>query len=86
MIEEEKKEVRENYEAFSKMKFNLAESRKFAILKNKEVIEIFDTKSDAEKTASILYKDNIFSIQQIDPQRFDLGYAGYALHTNTNSK
>lgn len=52
---------------------------KYALMKEKKVVEYYDTKDDARKTGNIMFKDGVFSIQKIEKQNIDLGYFSHAI-------
>lgn len=69
-------EVDRNYEAFQAMLPELVKihPKRFALLRNKELIACFDTARDAIEAGRVLFDDGIFSIQEISAQPIDLGY------------
>ena len=70
-----KQEVKRNYEAFCEMTFPEHLSGKYAVLRDKEVVKILDTRYDAGVLANTLFEDGIYSIQQINaPIRYFPGY------------
>lgn len=74
-------EVDQNYEAFKKMLPELLEDRrgKYALLRNEELIDVFDSAGDALKYAEATYSDGRFSIQKITADVVDLGYYSRAV-------
>ena len=77
------KEVDDNFDYFNDNLYSILKeypNKKYALLKNKEVIECFDSLEDTESTANLLFKeDPIYSIQEINPIPLNLGYQSYAL-------
>ena len=79
--ERQQREVDQNYEAFRKMLPYLLKQhpRKYALMRDKKVIGVFETSNDSYEAARLLYEDGIFSVQKIDDRPIDLGWMGYAL-------
>ncbi len=82
-IEKQKKQVEDNFQYFED---NIVEIKKnhpdkaYALLKDKKIIDCFDTLDDTEKFAKHLFKeDRFFSIQKLNVTKIDLGYQSYAL-------
>jgi hypothetical protein len=77
----ESPEVRRNYEAFmQKLPELLPIYRgKFALMRDAEVVEFFDTPGDAYRAGQKLYQDQRFSIQQVIDSAVDLGFFSHAL-------
>lgn len=73
------REISTNYEAFQKMSFQEHETGYYALLRHGELIETLADKMDAHKLARRVFKDKIYSIQEIHPKKADLGYMSYAL-------
>ncbi len=73
-------QVDKNYEAFQKALPTLqAHAGKYALLRDEEIIAIYDTLSDAVATAEKFYPDGLYSIQKITADPVDLGYFSHAL-------
>lgn len=72
-------EVEENYQEFLKMTFHKEDSGKWALLRRGKVADTLEAKTDADKLGSALYKDGLYSLQQIDSKKIDMGYATYCL-------
>ena len=68
MQERRQRQVDGNYEAFKKLlpELLLLKAGKSALLRNGELIEVFDNMADAERTGRLLYNDGLFSVQLID--------------------
>ncbi len=81
-IKKLKEEIQKNYKAFSEKKFPKSDTGKFVVLKDTEIIAKKNTKEEAMQFAEKTIKDKIYSIQQINPQKVDLGFASYALRTS----
>ncbi len=73
--------VDENYEAFKAMLPELAKSHpgKYALMREREVVEFFDTARDALVYAQKEYPDGLYSIQQVTETIADLGYFSHAM-------
>ena len=76
-----KEEIKKNFQFFSKQTFNIDDFGKFAIIHNAKIICILDTRRDALKMAHDKYKDEIYSIQQINPEKKEFGFLSHALRT-----
>lgn len=65
--DEHQKQVDDNYDAFQKRLPDLLSDYrgKFALMHNGEIVELFDTHRDAYMTGLLLYKDYMFSLQEI---------------------
>ena len=77
-----KAEIQKNYEVFSREKFSEDDTGKFVVLKDAKIIVTMDTIEDAVKFSEKTFKDELYSIQEINPQKLDLGLISYALRTN----
>ncbi len=75
-------QVEKNYEAFlGKLPSLLKEQpEKFALMRDGEIVEFFDTARDADAAGRKIFSDNIFSIQQVIDMPVDLGFFSYAMH------
>ena len=77
-------ELSQNYEAFmEKLQDNpnmLATHKdKYALMRHKEIIKIYDTIQEAIIAAETKYKDGLFSIQKITNTKISLGYHSRAM-------
>ncbi|MBX6420560.1 MAG: hypothetical protein IRZ06_06090 [Nevskia sp.] len=74
--------VRANYEAFKKKLPELLAKYpgKFALMRDENIVEIFDTAADAAKAGKALYADGRYSIQEITGTPVNLGFFSYAVH------
>ena len=81
-MSDRQRQVDENYEAFKKLLPDLLLSKagKSALLRDGELIEVFDSMADAERAGRRLYEDGLFSVQRITDQKVDLGYFSHALY------
>jgi hypothetical protein len=73
--------ARKNYEAFSKKLPDLlpVHRGKFALMRDGEVTEFFDTAGDAYLAGQKLYADGSFSVQEVTDVPVDLGFFSYAV-------
>ncbi len=79
-VVERQAEVDLNFSKFKELLGSLsASSGKFALMRRGEVIQVYDTFSDALNTATTFYVDGLYSIQKITSQPIDLGYRSRAL-------
>lgn len=72
--------VDENYIAFSEMLPELIKTNagKFVVMREKEIVEYFDTFRDAMVYGSKTYNDGLFSVQEITQKTVDLGWFSHA--------
>jgi hypothetical protein len=75
-------ELDRNYAAFQSRLPELLQSHagQYAVLRHGEIIEFFDTLSDAARFCGREYSDGIFSIQEVTSSRVDLGFYSHAVH------
>lgn len=75
-MEKKTEEIRKNFIAFRKISPSIdpRHSGKFVVLRKEEVVDYFDSMSDAAKYADALYDDGLYSIQEINAQIVDLGF------------
>lgn len=68
-------EVDKNYEAFRKLLPELIEehNERFALMRGKKIVQIFDSVHDAAVFAKEKYDDDLFSVQKITERVIDLG-------------
>lgn len=73
--------ARKNYEAFAKKLPELlpAHRGKFALMRDGEVTEFFDTAGDAYLAGQKLYPDGGFSVQEVTDVPVDLGFFSHAV-------
>jgi hypothetical protein len=76
----QEEQVKFNYEAFKKLLPSLLkDANKYALMRDGEVIAIYDTMPDAVTTAQKLFPDGRWSIQKITDQPINLGYRSRAV-------
>ena len=80
MIEDLQNEVDTNYEAFQRLlpELMLREANRWALMKNGECVDFYDTLRDAETAGRALYDDGLFSVQQVSNTVVDLGWFSHA--------
>ncbi|MCY4262553.1 MAG: hypothetical protein OXC97_04465 [Candidatus Dadabacteria bacterium] len=69
-------EIRENFEAFETFLPSIKQKYigEFAVLREKQIVDYFDSMEDAVKYADTKYENGVYSIQQVDNRIVDLGY------------
>jgi hypothetical protein len=78
MTQEE--QVKLNYDAFKRLLPSLLkELNKYALMRDGEVVAIYDTMPDAVTTAQKLFPDGRCSIQKITDKPINLGYRSRAV-------
>ena len=76
------KQIRKNYDAFSRMTFERELEGKYALLRDKKLVEVLDTVADAYKLGNEKFPDRMFSIQEIGARPVDLGFMSHVLCLN----
>jgi hypothetical protein len=82
MLDSIRKQVETNYKAFQeKLPSLLTTFRgKFALMRDGQIIEFFDTARDAYIAGQKIFKeDQLFSVQEVIETPVDLGFFSYAL-------
>lgn len=76
-----KEQIEINYKAFQEKLPSIPPrfQGKFALMRDGEIIEYFDTARDAYTAGQKLYPDQLFSIQEVTRTPVDLGFFSYAL-------
>ncbi len=73
-------QAQDNYAAFKNMIFDKEYNGQFALLHNRELIEVYQTRVDAVKTGQLLYKGlGNFSVQKIGETPASLGFLSSCL-------
>ena len=64
-----REQIDKNYEAFSKRlpELLILHRGKFALMKDEQIVEFFDTARDAHAAGTKLYPDGLFSVQEVVP-------------------
>ena len=73
-------EIKKNFEAFQKLLPSIEQTYtgKFAVLRQKEITDYFDSMSDAVKYAEAKYEDGVYSVQQVSNRVADLDFFSHA--------
>ena len=76
------REVDENYDFFQSEIHKIAISHmgQYALIRNKEIVDYFDTLKDAEKYARAAFGDRMYSIQKVDDAPAELGFIGEMIY------
>lgn len=76
------REIEENLAFFqAKVQELLKDHRnRFALLRQKQIIGMYDTLRDAKTAGDKLFPDGLFSIQEVTDRASDLGVFSYAVH------
>lgn len=77
--EDLQKEIDNNYDSFKQMAFEAKDKGKFALLQGGQLVEIMSSKEDCHKLAQKTLGGKPYSIQEILPDKKDLGFMSYAL-------
>ena len=56
------------------------ERGRYALLRQKQVVGIYDTVSDAQMTGERSFSDKLFAVQKIDDQPIELGVFSHAVY------
>ncbi len=78
----QQEQVELNFKVFSEKLPELIKTQmnKYALMRDGEIIEIYNSWEDAHKTGLRFYEDELFSIQKITNNSVDLGFFSHALH------
>lgn len=70
------REVDENYDAFNRLLSTILDKHRdqFALMRDRRVVGFYDTGSAAYRAGVELFKDGIFSIQEVTDEPIDLGF------------
>ncbi len=81
MQEELQKQIQANYSAFQQRLPDLLPTHrgKFALMRNGDIVEFFDTARDAFLFGQKLYPDGLFSVQEVIDSPVDLGFFSHAV-------
>ncbi|TBW40949.1 hypothetical protein EYW49_01990 [Siculibacillus lacustris] len=81
MADSIEREVELNFNAFQEKVGDLIKTDrgKFALMRNSEIIGIYDTLRDAHTTGRSFYTDGLFSVQVIETSPVNLGMFSYAV-------
>lgn len=72
--------IDKNYAAFEKALPRIMQqySGRFALMRNAEIVDYYDTARDAVTAGGRLYEDGEFSVQEVTLTPVNLGYFSYA--------
>ena len=76
-----REQIERNYRAFQEQLPSLIATQrgKFALMRDGQIIEFFDTARDAYVTGQRLFEqDKLFSVQEVTEMPVDLGFFSYA--------
>ncbi len=75
-------EIDKNYAYFQTRLASLLEHHRnrYALLRQQEIVGVYDTVRDAKMTGDKFFSDGLFSIQQIESEPLNLGYFSHAVH------
>lgn len=75
--------IARNYEAFEKMLPDLLKTAKgrFALLRDCELIGLFESASAAHFAGEQRFDDNLFSVQKVEEGAINLGFFSYARYS-----
>ncbi|MDX2073492.1 MAG: hypothetical protein SFX19_03895 [Alphaproteobacteria bacterium] len=73
--------VDSNYEAFKRLLPAIigVHANQYALMRNGDVVEYFDTAKDAFSAGSKIFEDGLFSVQKVTDSISDLGYYSHAM-------
>lgn len=76
----QQRQVDENYDAFRRVLGKLlpAHRDRYALMRDRQVIEIFDTPAEALRAGVDCFVDDLFSIQEVTDEPIDLGFWSHA--------
>jgi hypothetical protein len=78
-------EVRANFDVFQAKLPELLKTHagKFAVLRHGEIVDFFDTMTDAARFGIRMFPDDMFSVQEVSERRIDLGFFSVAFNHAT---
>lgn len=81
-IRKQKEQVELNFKAFSKKLPELItlQMNKYALMRDGEIVEVYNSWEDAYKTGLRFFEDELFSVQKITNNAVDLGFFSHAVH------
>lgn len=74
--------LKENYEYFKTILPEIIGqyAGKFALIRNKKIINYYDTARDAYTSGKLMFQDEKFSVQEVINKVIDLGYYSHAVY------
>jgi hypothetical protein len=84
-LSEHQQHIEQNYAAFQAQlpQLVIRHRGKFALMRNGEIVEFFDTARDAYVAGQKLFPQMPFSVQEVIETPVDLGYFSHALSERT---
>ena len=79
MADAHNQQIEGNYKAFKAMSFPDKQTGMFALMRDAKVVKVLDSRMEAHKLGVRLYKDKLYSIQEINRPMAYLGSGAYAL-------
>ncbi len=78
----QREQVELNFKAFSEKLPELIniQMNKYALMRDGEIVEIYNSWEDAYKTGLRFYEDELFSVQKITNSSVDLGFFSHAVY------
>ena len=80
---EKRTALEKNFQAMSEKmdQYMSIYANKYALMRDGKVVEFYSSWEDAFKTGSLLYNDDLFSVQQVTKTPVDLGFFSHAVHS-----
>jgi hypothetical protein len=74
-------QIDRNYDAFTAQLPELIKTHrgKFALMRDGQIVDFFDTARDADTAARKLYPDHVYSVQEVVDTAVDLGFFSHAV-------
>jgi hypothetical protein len=84
-MNDRRNEIKQNLEYFLRELPSLLSTHhgKFALLRDKKIVGVYETAMDAVSAANSMYPDGIFSVQQITDVAADAGFYSHAMPLGT---
>jgi hypothetical protein len=75
-----RREIEENFSAFEGLLDTLLPARagEFALLRHRDLVEVFPTAKEALTEGHQRFPDGLFSVQRVTDRPLDLGFLSYA--------
>ena len=85
MATTKKDAIAQNYEAFEAMLPDLLKTAKgkFALMRERELVGLFDSASEAHFAGAKSFDDKLFSVQKVEDSAVSLGFFSYARYCRT---
>lgn len=74
-------EIDQNLDFFLKQLPTLLKDNKgkYVLIRNQEIVGIYDTVRDAQLTGEKFFKDGLYSVQKVDDTSINLGFYSHAM-------